>query len=198
VPTVTQATLAAALLKAMIAIAPPAKIAALPAYPGFEEDAAARAARYESIADDAAAVALDPAVAPLPGRSRSATAAMIIALDFEESGFALDVDRGPTCYRGANGKNARCDGGRSACGLQLHIGAGTTAEGWTQADLFADRKKCFRAGLRLARRSFAACASMGVTHLLDSFASGVCGLGNAKGQKRLATAARVELLMGAP
>lgn len=186
-------TLAAALLSAMIALAPPAKLAALPQYPGFEEDETARTLRYEAIVADAVAVVSDEPA--LPGRSRTGTVAVLIALAFEESGFSKDADVGPTCYRGKDGRGHRCDGGRSACMLQLNIGAGTTKEGWSQADLFADRKKCFRAGLRLARRSFSVCATMGVLHLLDAYASGVCGLGVEKGSKRLATATRIEGLI---
>lgn len=192
---VAKMTLAAALLHAMLILAPPGKLAALPQYAGFEETAEERTSRYESFAADVAEVVKEGA--PLPGRSKTATGALLLALAFEESGFAKDADVGPACYRGKDGKNARCDSGRSACALQVNLGKGKTPEGWTQADLFADRKKCLRVGLRLARRSFSACASMGATHLLDAYASGLCGLGVEKGSKRLATATRIERLLAA-
>jgi hypothetical protein len=164
--------------------APPEKMANQYQLPGYEETADQKTQRYQSIAEDVVAVAFDPAERPLYGgpNGRAKTVVTLLSVAFHESGFAKDVDIGP-CYRGKNGKDQRCDGGASSCVLQIKIGAGTTTEGWTQADLFADRKKCFKAGKRLLARSFKACSRLGPDHLFDAFASGVCGLGNKRARE---------------
>lgn len=183
-----------ALVAAMTTLAPPARLARGPAWPGWEETAEARLERYVGIAGAAYRVAFDPGVAPVyPGKDgRKKTASLLLGIAFAESGFAPDVDRGP-CYRGKDGKGVRCDSGRSACLMQIQIGAGVTAEGWTQADLFADRERCFRAGLALVRKSFVACAKEGDGHALDAYATGVCGsiIAQAKSRPRLALGRRV-------
>lgn len=174
-------------------LAPPERAARVPPYPGWAEAPEARSARYEAIAADLYAVVYDPATAPLyqGPRGRASTAALIVAVAFKESGFAPDADLGP-CYRGAPGGKLwrRCDGGRSACMMQVLIDKGTTSEGWSQNDLFADRKKCFSAGLRLLRRSYVACTKAGNAreHLLNAYASGVCGLGHSSSLARVGLA----------
>lgn len=147
--------LAAWILAAMVNLSPPEKLAALPAFPGWEETAEARTERYVSIANDMAAVVLDPKESPLYAgpKARGRTAALLTAVAFMESGFAPDVDKGP-CYRGKDGKGVRCDSGRSACVMQVMVGAERTREGWTREELFADRQKCFRTALHLMHRSF--------------------------------------------
>ncbi|APR88518.1 hypothetical protein A7982_13867 [Minicystis rosea] len=176
----------------MMWAAPPDRFAAAQSYPGWEETAEARSARYRSIAEDLQAVAYDPAERPLFAgkRGRARTAALLLALALKESGLAPDTDRGP-CYRGRDGRNARCDSGRSACMLQIRVGKGTTPEGWTKEDLFADRRKCFRAGLHLARRSVGACSQDGPDFILNAYASGVCGLGHQQSRERVALAERL-------
>lgn len=185
------AKLAAALLRAMISLVPPSRTVAMP---GYEETEAERVARYGAIAADVAAVALDENERPLPGRTRERTAAQLVGISIAESGFAKDVDIGP-CYRGSGSTNDRCGRGASVCILQINVGAGKTAEGWTRAELVADRRKCLRAGLHLARRSFGACTAFGAGHELDAYASGKCNVGNETGLVRLRLGARVVSLM---
>lgn len=171
-------------------LAPPERAAKAVSLPGWTETTEERSARYEAIAADLHAVVYDPAIKPLFGgpEGRAKTAALLTALAFMESGFAPDVDKGP-CYRGQRGGklHGRCDGGLSACMLQIRIGSGTTAEGWTQADLFADRKKCFTAGLRLAKRSYVAGqrAGLGPDDMLRVYASGSTLRGQRESKARL-------------
>ena len=140
----------------MVYLAPPERLAILPAFPGWAETVDQRTARYESIANDIAAVVLDPEEKPLYGgpQGRGQTAALIVAVAFMESGFAPDVDKGP-CYRGKDGKGLRCDSGRSASIMQIMVGDGRTKDGWKKADLFQDRTKAVRAALHLMHMSFA-------------------------------------------
>jgi hypothetical protein len=189
------------LVSLMASLAPPEVAAAQPAFPGWAETAEERAARYESIASDLAAVVYAPETRPLYSgrRARARTAALLVALAFKESGFAPDVDRGP-CVKIRDPKTgyARCDGGASACMLQVRTGAGTTLEGWTREELFADRKKCFTAGMNAARRSFVACARLGLDSLLNVYASGTCERGGPQGKERLDLALRLVSRPGAP
>lgn len=166
--------------------ASPEKLSALPQFPGWEESAEDKKTRYESIASDLYSVTYDPKEKPLFGGKlgRARTTALLLSIAFFESGYAKDVDQGP-CYRGKDGKGTRCDGGKAACLMQIEVGEGKTTEGWTKADLFSDRKKCFRAALHLVRRSFLACHNLGADHLLDSYAGGMCGLGVKAGSARL-------------
>jgi hypothetical protein len=183
--------LCAWLLSVMVWKAPPEKYAALPQFPGWKETAGERLERYRSIAADLAAVVLDPdeRMAYRGARSRERTAALLLALAFMESGFAKDVDKGP-CYRGRDGTFARCDGGLSACMLQIRVGAGTTSEGWSREELFADRRKCFRAALHKARRAMSSCVRRGPDALLNAYASGSCDRGLHESRERLAMARR--------
>src|SRR5689334_6529165 len=100
-------TMAAWVFILICALAPPAKLAALPAYPGWAETVEQRTARMQSIADDIAAVTTDPR-----------EMAVLVAIGHHESGWAPDVDNGP-CYRGPRNDSPRCDGGRAASPWQL-------------------------------------------------------------------------------
>jgi hypothetical protein len=177
------------ILSLLLFLAPPERMAAQPAFPGWEEDTATKRARYAQIAEDIAVVVTDSTEAPAVGgkNGRARTAALIVAIAWKESAFARDVDLGPACYRGRDGRSPRCDGGAAASIFQIRIGAGTTVEGWKQADLFADRKKAVRAALHLVRRSVNACSKYGALAALRSYASGSCERGHA------ASAARVQL-----
>jgi hypothetical protein len=172
----------------MKVIAPPERLVAAPQFSGWEETIEAKEARYLSIANDIAQVAYDPDEQPAFAgrRGRQETAALLLAIAFKESGFAHDVDKGP-CVQHKDRKTGyvRCDGGASACMMQIRIGAGTTKEGWTQRDLFADRTKCFRAGLSLVRRSMNACREHPVEYRLNAYASGVCSLGHSGSKDRM-------------
>jgi hypothetical protein len=173
----------------MVWAAPPARFAAAQTFPGWQEMPEARLARYEKIAEDLVATVYDPAERPVfagkLGRARTAT--LLLALALKESGLAPDADKGP-CYRGKSGTSPRCDEGRSACILQIRVAKGTTPEGWTREDLFADRRKCLLAGLHAVRRSAGACARLGPSFILNAYASGVCGMGQQESRERVAYA----------
>lgn len=165
------------LLALMLQAAPPARLAAGPQRPLHEEGAEARALRYRDLAEDLYRVAYAPDVPPLfreeSGRGRAMTAALVLAVAYHESGFAHDVDRGP-CFRGRAGGvdyRLRCDGGASACVMQIHVGDGTFM-GWTRDELFADREKCFRAGVAKLRSSLSRCRSQPLSLRLTGYASG--------------------------
>lgn len=161
--------------------APPERHAAH-AWPGWEETPDQRRARYWGIARDAWAVAGEPE-APQLG-TRAQTAAAILAVAFHESGFAPDVDRGP-CYRGGS-QGRRCDSGRAFCMMQIQMThAGRTPEGYTGAELFQDRRKCLRAGLRQLAASQAQCGRHGWSLRFGIYASGSCTVGQ-KTAKELA------------
>jgi len=169
------------MLALMVQAAPPPRLAAAYQLPGHEETEADKLARYESFASDLYEVVYDPSVKPLFGgkKGRALTAATILGVAYHESGFAHDVDKGP-CYRGKNGRDTRCDGGMSACVMQIKIGAGTTIrgahgiEGLTQAELFGDRKLCFKVGMHMLRRSITSCTKRGPDERLNAYASGRC------------------------
>ena len=167
------------LLSLMVAFASPDERAKGSQLPGHEETAQEKTARYESIASDLFDVVYDPKETPLfrGAKGRARTAALVLAVAYHESGFAHDVDVGP-CYRGKDGRGARCDHGKSACVMQLHVGDGTTLQGYTQEELFADRKKCFRAGLGLLRKSLSECRRLDTRHRLNAYATGVCTRGD--------------------
>lgn len=162
----------------MVAAAPLERAERIEPFPGWAETAAERGERYAAIAADLEAVVYDPEVKPIfrGPRGRAKTAALIMAVAFHESGFARDVDFGP-CYRGKSGDGTRCDSGRAACLMQVHADHGKTPDGWTLQELFEDRKKCFRAGLRLLRSSFGQCRANAYEHRLAAFASGRCDRG---------------------
>lgn len=170
------------LVSLMTFAAPPERMAAAPQLPGWEETAEQKQERYEAIASDLYQVVYDPAVQPLfrGPKGRAQTAVLVLGVAHHESGFAKDVDIGP-CYRKGS-HSMRCDGGQSACVMQMRIGAGTTREGWTQEDLFADRKKCFTAGINHMRRSFRACSFAPQELWLTAYAGGTCS--NRVGMRR--------------
>ncbi len=165
------------ILSMMSTAAPPEVHAKMRAMPGWEETLEERKARYEAIATALYDVVFDASEVPLfdgvDGRSR--TAALMVGVAVTESSFAKDVDVGP-CYRGGNWR-LRCDEGQAACLMQVKVGSGKTAEGYSQADLFADRRKCFRAALRRMRGSFAACRALDRLYWLNAYASGTCDRG---------------------
>jgi len=117
-------------------------------------------ARYREIAADLDAVLSTEK--PLFGGKNGKiwTAAVMLSFMKLESGLRLDVDKG-------KGKWGRGDYGRSFCLMQLQM-SGKKGEGhvqiahpemetWTGLDVVSDRKKCFRAGLEILRRSIGAC-----------------------------------------
>jgi hypothetical protein len=151
--------LAKYLLTAMSAWIPPSAQQAL-------EPVDEARARYESIASDMASVVVEDGVHPLfdgpSGRAQTALVALSVA-SFE-SYFRRDVDTGVRTG----------DQGNSYCLMQIKVGEGVTSEGWSGPDLTADRKKCFRAGLRLMRGSFLSCRALPVIDRLSAYAIGSC------------------------
>jgi hypothetical protein len=128
-----------------------------------------RIERYQAIATAIATVAFDPNEKPVFGgrTGRFATASLLLAISWMESGWRRDVDLGL-------GKEAR-GGGMDTCSMQIRLGKNEkTREGWDWQDIVNDREKCFRAGLHIVRRSFAACSKLPVEHRLSAYASGSC------------------------
>jgi hypothetical protein len=139
------------------------------------ETADERVERYKGIAEAVAKVSFDPDEPPAFGgkSGRFATATLLLGLSWMESGWRKDVDLG-------QGKEAR-GGGMDTCLMQIRLGKNEkTAEGWTWEDLVQDREKCFRAGLRIVRRSMKACGSLPVEYRLSAYASGSCHEGTYK------------------
>lgn len=178
-------------LALMTTFAPPERAATERGFPGWQETVEERRERYVGIATAVRNVAWDPKEKPIFGgeRGRARTAALLLAIAWHESGFARDVDLGP-CYRGRANDGARCDYGRAHCLLQVHARDGKTEEGWTPAELVADREKCFRAGMHLVLRSFAACRKNPPKHRLAAFASGRCDAGQSGSERLLALGER--------
>lgn len=145
-------------------------------FPEARETHEQRDERYRAIAEDVAAVVFDPAEAPVYrgpfGRVR--TAGLVVAVAWMESGFARDVDLGP-CAPGRV-RAGQCDHGRSASMWQIKVGRGRTREGWTQADLFADRRKAIRAALRGLRSSFGLCKHLEEELRLTAYGTGTCAV----------------------
>jgi len=133
--------------------------------------------RYESIARDAATVALDPDEAPLFGGpdGRARTALLMLSVASYESGYRKRVDDG----------RGRGDNGRSFCLMQIRVGTGATGEGWTGPDLVEDRTRCFRAALHILRKSFGICHSLPVEDRLSAYASGSCTAGTEASRRRI-------------
>jgi hypothetical protein len=60
--------------------------------------------------------------------------------------------------------------------MQVSVGDGVTREGWTGADLIADRTRCFRAALHVLQRSFGLCHAYPLEDRLAAYAMGHCML----------------------
>jgi hypothetical protein len=129
------------------------------------EGEAAAVVRYTQIADDIAAVALDPKEKPAfeGDDGRIKTALLLASIASLESGYRADIDQGRT----------RGDHGVSWCLVQVQVW-GTTAEGWTGRDLVADRTKCLKAGLHRIHTSFAMCAGWPIENRLSGYTIGTC------------------------
>lgn len=153
--------MAAWVFSLLVLLAPPAKLAALPAFPGWAETAEQRTDRYRSIAEDIAATTADPR-----------EMAVLVAVGYHESAYAPDADRGP-CYRGPRGDGPRCDAGRAVSIFQVQaMGANDARE------LFADRRKAAKRALSLVRKSAAACVPKhGAEAALRAYSSGTCAGG---------------------
>lgn len=166
---------AAWVLSLIVHLAPPARMAALPAFPGMRETEEQWLARESSIAEDVSAATSDP-------REQ----ALLVAVAYHESGFAKDVDLGP-CYRGPNDDGPRCDGGRAASIWQLQ-----TAGDGDAADLFAHRRRAAARALSAIRRSARKCVPLfGRDAALRAYASGTCAKGIAESSAMVGLALRL-------
>ncbi len=161
--------------------------------PGWAETPEAQASRLASIAYDISLASFgDDGHKPeqaIPG-GPAMMAAVLVALAWKESGWSADADRGP-CYRGRSGLSARCDSGMAATLWQLKIGAGKTREGWTQADLFGDRRKAVSVAARMVQQSWGCVRKYGEDAALNAYASGSCSNGAASGLARLKLARKL-------
>lgn len=135
------------LLTIMLAVAPPGRT------PWRESEEAGRARYMEIAADIETVVAAEPPMFS-GAHGRELTGLLVLAIAVHESGLRLDVDTGAT--RG---------GGKDVCLMQLRGFRPT------------DRRDCLREGLRLARKSFAACAGKPLRERLAAYASGSCTSG---------------------
>lgn len=122
--------------------------------------------RYQSIARDVAAVAMDGGEQPLFGgaKGRTETALLMLSVASFESSFKKSVDDGIGLG----------DHGRSYCLMQIRVGSGTTREGWSGPELVEDRQRCFRAALHILRGSFAICQKLPLDDRLSAYATGRC------------------------
>jgi hypothetical protein len=122
--------------------------------------------RYESIANDAAAVAYDEQESPLFSgpNGRGQTALLMLSIASYESSYKKTVDDGVSLG----------DHGRSFCLMQIQVGDGVTREGWASKDLIADRTRCFRAALHILHGSFNACHKLPMEDRMSAYATGRC------------------------
>lgn len=136
-----------------------------------------RAVRIEAIAADIADVVYDPSEQPIfmGQRARERTAVVVSTFAAEEGmNFAHSVDTG----------KRRGDAGRSYCIMQINVGRGKTAEGWTGPELIDDRKKCIRAGLHALRRSYWYCKKNPERERFAAYTSGSCDVGRDISRRR--------------
>jgi hypothetical protein len=141
--------------------------------PETEDEATAR---YETIADDVTAVAMDESEAPLFSgpAGREATGLLLAAVAWHESGYRRDVDQ-------CEGHLARGDHGHSV-GL-LQIFSGPNYEGHTAKEICEDRRLAIRLGLHVLRRAKDACSRGGPSAWLRGYASGSCTAGYASARQ---------------
>jgi len=171
-------------------------------FPAAQETVQEREARYATIAHDLAVVAFDSNEEPIfeGPDARSKTAALMMGIAFEESGFRKDIDFGV-------GSAGRGDHGRSVCLMQINVGPNRTRTynkvkkrfalpsdpkdeleiGYTADEMLRDRTKCFRAGLRIARHSWETCKKLPEDQRLTVYVSGKCGYGVVESHARVTT-----------
>ncbi len=148
-------------------------------FSGYKETPAERAARYREIARAAWEVTGEEGIKLLYSgtNARLQTAAAILGVAMHESSYAKDVDVGP-CYRKI--EPTRCDSGRAFCMMQIqqtHQRGTRTTLGYTGAELFQDRRKCFREGLSQLVSSQASCWRLGAKNRFSVYAYGKCAEG---------------------
>jgi len=141
-----------------------------------KEDPQERADRLASISNDIVDIVFDGEEQPLFSgpRGREKSAVLVATFASHESGFFS---------RGVDLGTSRGDGGSSWCIMQLHIGKGRTAEGWTGPDLIADRKKCVRSGYHIMRSAIKMCGGPEEDRMA-AYISGRCDVAVAQSQDR--------------
>ncbi len=133
----------------------------------FREPLAEAERRYDSIADDIAAILSDdsePLLFTGPA-GREATGLLLATIAWHESGFRKDVD---TC----TGALSRGDNGRSV-GL-LQVMRGPNYEGHTAKEICSDRQLAIRLGLHVLHRAKNACNRMSPRGWVQSYTAGYC------------------------
>jgi len=159
-------------------------MAAAPHYTSYVPEAVETPAemkeRYEDIAKDIVNVVYDPEETPLynGARGRARSASTVLAIAYFESSFRKAVDKNL-------GKEGRGDHGRSWCLMQLNIGEGKTADGWSGPELIEDRTKCIRSAYRYIKMSFGACRGLPIEDRLSAYASGRCMTPSIASRRRL-------------
>jgi hypothetical protein len=177
----------------MVTYAPPGR-------PSFMPETRPEAeARYESIADDIVEVFKTEKSMFNGSDGKLKSMILVQSIMHFEAGFRKDIDLG-------KGPASRGDNGNSVCLMQLNIGGGRTSrwntvldrpaydsdpkadvvDGWNAQEIYADRKKCIRAGVRLLRWSIATCSAKGLSQKdwLRVYTSGNCdGGGNASANR---------------
>jgi hypothetical protein len=138
--------------------------------------------RYGEIAESLLDVIYDPEIKPMFAGShgRARTVSLLLGVMLWETGFRRDVDFGL-------GKYARGDNGRSWCLMQINLGKGKTASGYTGQELVSNRRLCFSEGLKSIRGSFSACRGLPLEYRLSAYASGSCDKGRDKSKQRVGT-----------
>jgi hypothetical protein len=139
--------------------------------------------RYESIADDISAVAMDENEPPLfkGPAGREATAVLLSAVAWHESAFRKDVD---IC----KGVRSKGDQGLSV-GL-LQVMKGRNYEGHSAGEICEDRRLAIRLGLHVLRRAKDTCQG-GPRLWLQSYAAGWCGKSTSSARDACAAFERV-------
>jgi hypothetical protein len=139
--------------------------------------------RYEAIAEDISAVAMDENEPPLfkGPAAREATAVLLSAVAWHESGFRKDVD---IC----KGVRSKGDQGMSV-GL-LQVMKGRNYEGHSQLEICQDRQLGIRLGLHVLRRAKETCHG-GPRLWLQSYAAGWCGVRSSSARDACAAFERV-------
>jgi len=171
-------TLSTWIFTVIMALANPEKVAKY-----SNESAEEMTARYHSIAEDMTYVIENSEPVFKSDNHKFKTAAVLSALALYESGFRKSVDNG----------EVRGDDGRSWCLMQINIGKGNVPVGtdemkkWKGKDLVEDRKKCFKVGLEMVRRSINSCA----VNPLSVYGSGECIKKEPKSRKRWDAAMRI-------
>lgn len=172
-----------------------AYLLAVPAVAPIHESDDARLARLTEVAQDIAAVALDPNEPDVVGGPYGRiNTGLLLAMTFRhESRLDVQIDLG--LNRARRIRSGDEDHGRSFCGLQVMVGQGQQAQTrpwnaprqrpwlptdpepatrWTGQQLLANRRSCIRAGLHVLKLSWGACGPHDARRL-QVYASGSCG-----------------------